>query len=31
MIRKFNIRSLFTDADSLYYEIYGKKPHEKNL
>ena len=20
---------LFTDTDSLYYEIYGKKPHKK--
>ena len=29
MIRKFNIRSLFTDTDSLCYEIYGKKPHKK--
>ena len=29
MIRKFNSKLLFTDADSLCYEIYGKKPHKK--
>ena len=25
MIRKFNTKFLFTDTDSLCYEIYGKK------
>ena len=30
MLRKFN-KLLFTDTDSLCYEIYGKKPHKKNL
>ena len=29
MIRKFNTKLLFTDTDSLCYEIYGKKPHKK--
>ena len=29
MIRKFNIKLLFTDTDSSCYEIYGKKPYEK--
>ena len=29
MIRKFNIRLLFTDTDSLFYEIHGKNPHKK--
>ena len=29
MIRKFNTILLFTDTDSLCYEIYGKKPHNK--
>ena len=29
MIRKFNTRLLFTDTDSLCYEIHGKKPHRK--
>ena len=29
MIRKFIIRLLFTDTDSLCYEIYWKKPHKK--
>ena len=28
MLRKFN-KLLFTDMDSLCYEIYGKKPHKK--
>ena len=28
MIRKFNTKLLFTDTDSLCYEIYGKKPHK---
>ena len=28
MIRKFNTRLLFTDTDSLCYEIHGKKPHK---
>ena len=27
MIRKFNTRLLFTDTDSLCYEIHGKNPH----
>ena len=26
MIRKFNIRLLFTDTDSLYYELHEKNP-----
>ena len=29
MIRKFNTGSLFTDTDSLCYEIHGKNPHKK--
>ena len=29
MIRKFNTKLLFTDTDSLCYEIYGKKPYKK--
>ena len=29
MIRKFNAKLLFTDTDSLCYEIYGKKPYKK--
>ena len=29
MIRKFNTKLVFTDTDSLCYEIYGKKPHKK--
>ena len=29
MIRKFNTRLLFTDTDSLCYEIHGKKPLKK--
>ena len=29
MIRKFNTRLLFTDTDSLCYEIHGKNPHKK--
>ena len=29
MIRKFNTRLLFTDTDSLCYEIHGKNPHTK--
>ena len=29
MIRKFNTKLLFTDTDSLCYEIYGKKAHKK--
>ena len=29
MIKKFNTRLLFTDTDSLCYEIYGKNPHTK--
>ena len=29
MIRKFKTKLLFTDMDSLCYEIYGKKPHKK--
>ena len=28
MIRKFNTRLLFTDTDSLCYEILGKNPHK---
>ena len=27
MIRKFNTKLLFTDTDSLCYEIYKKKPY----
>ena len=29
MIRTFNTRLLFTDTDSLCYEIHGKNPHKK--
>ena len=29
MIRKFNTRLLFTDTESLCYEIHGKNPHKK--
>ena len=29
MIRKFNTKLFITDTDSLYYEIYWKKPHKK--
>ena len=29
MISKFKSKLLFTDTDSLCYEIYGKKPHKK--
>ena len=29
MIRKFNTRLLFTDADSLCYELYEKNPFKK--
>ena len=29
MIREFNTRLLFTDTDSLCYEIHGKNPHTK--
>ena len=29
MIGKFNTRLLFTDTDSLGYEIHGKNPHTK--
>ena len=29
MIRKFNTKLLFTDTDSLCYEIYEKNPHKK--
>ena len=29
MIRKFNIRLLFTDTDSLCYELYEKNPYKK--
>ena len=29
MIRKFNTKLLFTDTDSLCYEIYGRKSHKK--
>ena len=29
MIKKFDTKLLFTDTDSLCYEIYGKKPHKK--
>ena len=28
MIRKFNTKLLFTDTDSLCYEIYKKKPYK---
>ena len=31
MIRKFNTRLLFTDTNSICYEIHGKKPTQKNL
>ena len=31
MIKKFNTKLLFTDTDSLSYEIYGKKPTQKTL
>ena len=29
MIRKFNTRLLFTDTDSLFYELYEKNPYKK--
>ena len=29
IIKKFNTKLLFTDADSLCYEIHGKNPHKK--
>ena len=29
MIRKFNTKLLFTETDSLSYEIYGKEPYKK--
>ena len=29
MIKKFNTKLLFTDTDSLSYEIYGKNSHKK--
>ena len=29
LIRKFNTRLLFTDTDSLCYEIHGKNPPKK--
>ena len=29
MTRKFNTKLIFTDTDSLCYEIHGKKPHQK--
>ena len=29
MITKFNIKLLFTDTNSLCYEIHEKKPHKK--
>ena len=29
MIRKFNTRLLFTDTDSLCYELYEKNPYKK--
>ena len=29
MIRRFNNKLLFTDTDSLCYEIYEKNPHKK--
>ena len=29
MIRKFNTRLLFTDIDSLCYELYEKNPYKK--
>ena len=31
MIRKFNTRLLFTDTDSLCYEIHGKKTTKNNV
>ena len=31
MIRKFNTRLLFTNTDTLCYEIHGKKPTQKNV
>ena len=31
MIRKFNTKLLFTDTDSLCYEIYEKKVHIKKM
>ena len=29
IIKKFNTKLLFTDTDSLCYEIHGKNPHKK--
>ena len=29
MIRKFNARLLFTDTDSLWYELHEKNPYKK--
>ena len=29
MIRKFNTKLLFTDIDSLCYELHGKNPYKK--
>ena len=29
MIKKFNTRLLFTDTDSLYFEIHEKNPYKK--
>ena len=29
MIKKFNTKLLFTDTDTLCYEIYGENPHQK--
>ena len=31
MIRTFNTRLLFTDTDSLCYELHEKKPCKKNM
>ena len=31
MIRKFNTRLLFTNTDSLCYELHEKNPYKKNV